>query len=261
MNSTFVKKYGPWAVVTGASDGIGRAIAEELARRGLNVFLVSRNQSRLAELCTHLSSSYGVDAKHLSVDLSLPGSGQTLFLETSGYDVGLFCAVAGFGTSGPFKESNIDEELNMVDLNCRAVVEQTHFYVNKMSLRKSGGIVLISSLVAFQGVPRASTYSASKSFVLNFGEALYFELRPLGIDVLVTAPGPVASGFAARARMQMGQAANPRAVALATLNQLGHSSIVRPGWLAKLLELSLWPLSRHFRSMVMAKVMLGMIKT
>jgi short-subunit dehydrogenase len=114
--------------------------------------------------------------------------------------------------------------------------------------------------VAFQGVPRAANYAATKAYIQSLAEALGVELAPSGIDVVASAPGPVDSGFASRARMIMGSAATPRVVAEGTLNALGRSRVVRPGWLSKLLELSLATLPRVGRVRMMGVVMAGMTK-
>jgi short-subunit dehydrogenase len=118
----------------------------------------------------------------------------------------------------------------------------------------------MSSLLAFQGVPRAANYAATKAFVQTFAEGLRLEMAPLGIQVLACAPGPIQSGFAERARMQMDFADKPTNVAQATLNALGRRGTVRPGLLSKTLEASLAPLPRFARSQIMARVMAGMTK-
>ena len=165
-------------------------------------------------------------------------------LETRDRDVGLLIASAGFGTSGPFVDARLDEELRMIDVNCRAVAALSHAFGRRFVDRKRGGIVLMSSLVAFQGVPRAANYAATKAYVQSFAEALRLELKPLGVDVIASAPGPIRSGFATRASMTMGLAQTPRDVAGATLASLGRRGIVRPGWLSKFLEASLMFLPR-----------------
>lgn len=181
-------------------------------------------------------------------------------LETRDRDVGLLIASAGFGTSGPFVDGRLDEELGMIDVNCRAVAALSHAFGRRFVDRKRGGIVLMSSLVAFQGVPRAANYAATKAYVQSFAEALRLELKPLGVDVIASAPGPIRSGFATRASMTMGLAQTPRDVAGATLASLGRRGIVRPGWLSTFLEASLMFLPRWGRVRTMGIVMAGMTK-
>jgi short-subunit dehydrogenase len=253
----FLHRYGPWAVVTGASDGIGRAIARELARRGLSVVLVARRADQLARLSQELEAT-GVATRVLPLDLSRRDGAAMLADAVESLDVGLLVAAAGFGTSGSFLEIAPEVELGMVDVNCRAVVEQTHAFARRLTARGRGGIVLLGSLVGFQGVPRATTYAATKAFVQSFAEGLALELGPKGIDVVCSAPGPVASGFADRAGMAMGRAVEPEAVARGTIAALGRRTTVRPGFLSWFLEAAMTGLPRWARSRILARVMAGM---
>ncbi len=254
----WLERYGPWALVTGASSGIGREFARQLARRGLNLVLVARQGDVLASLGQQLTAEYGVQVRPLVADLSDPAAVDFVVSRAAELEVGLLVASAGFGTSGPFLASGLEHELNMVDVNCRAVVTLTHQLGRRFAQRGRGGVVLLSSLVAFQGVPRAASYAATKAFVQSLAEALRIEWKPLGIDVIACAPGPVASGFAQRANMRMNMAATPEQVAQATLKALGRQTTVRPGWLSKLLEWSLAPLPRWGRVRIMSLVMGGM---
>ncbi len=173
-------------------------------------------------------------------------------------DVGLFVAAAGFGTSGAFAESDLNVELNMIDVNCRALAAMTHEFARRFVQRGKGGIVLMSSLVAFQGTPRAANYAATKAYVQSLAEGLHTELKPKGVAVLASAPGPVKSGFGARARMAITIGQTPGDVARGTLAAIGRRATVRPGMLEKLLEISLSPLPRSARVLAMSRVMSGM---
>lgn len=259
MKSDFQSKYGPWAVVTGASDGIGKAIVDELAACRMNIVLIARRGELLERHASQLSQNYpGIQLKTLALDLSQREAIGQIRAATQELEVGLFVASAGFGSAGEFKDLNLESEINMIDVNCRAVVEQTHYFANEMAKKKRGGIILFSSLVAFQGTPFSATYSATKSFIQNFAEALHFELKPIGINVLAVAPGPVQTGFGARAKMKMGSAAQPEEVARAILNSLGNVVTIRPGTLSKVLGYSLSTLNRWGRIQVMKKIMKGM---
>lgn len=250
--------YGPWAVVTGASDGIGRAFAIRLAEAGANVVLVARREDALSALARELSATYGVEARVLAVDLGDDRGIGRLLAETSPLDVGLLVAAAGFGTSGDFLDADLEAELQMIDVNCRAVAALSHAFGQRFAQRGGGGLVLLSSLVAFQGVPRAANYAATKAFVQSLAEGLRVELAPHGVDVIASAPGPVKSGFGARADMRMGRAVEPDVVARETLRALGRRTTVRPGLLSKLLEASLALLPRIGRVWVLTRVMGGM---
>lgn len=254
----FRSRYGPWAVVTGASDGIGRAIATELAIAGLNVVLCARRGEVLDALGAELSAAHGVETRSSALDLSDDRSIARLLEETRGLEVGLLVAAAGFGTSGAFLDADLTTELSMIDVNCRAVAALAHGFGRRFADRGSGGLVLLSSLVAFQGVPRAANYAATKAYVQSLAEGLRLELAPRGVDVVASAPGPVHSGFAARASMRMSLAQTPSQVARGTLAALGRWGTVRPGFLARFLELSLSFLPRWGRVRMMGVVMRGM---
>ncbi len=252
--------YGPWAVVTGASEGIGREMASDLAMRGLNVVLVARRTAILEELASELRGRYGVETQAMPSDLSRQDAVQEALDGTADLDVGLVVVAAGFGTSGGFLDADLQEELNMLDLNCRASLTMSLHYGRRLACRGRGGLILFSSLVAFQGVPWAAHYAATKAYVQSLAEGLHVELAPMGVDVLASAPGPVETGFAARSRLKMGKALQPVAVAQATLVALGRGMTVRPGWLSKVLEYSLATLPRWGRVKVMSLVMGGMTR-
>jgi uncharacterized protein len=254
------ERYGPWGIVTGASDGIGREIAALLAARGLNLVLVARRREILEHLAADLSHRYHVKTEIVSVDLSENGAPDRLITATQTLEVGLLVAAAGFGTSGEFNSIDVDRELAMIDVNCRAVVALSHHFASRFVAQKHGGLILMSSLVAFQGVPRAATYAATKAFIQSFAEGLRMELAPFGVDVVASAPGPVRSGFEARADMKMGIALDAGAVARETVSALGRKGTVRPGFLSKFLEASLWPLPRQGRVRMMGLIMGGMTK-
>lgn len=250
--------YGPWALVTGASDGIGRAFAIELAQKGFSLVLVARRRDALEKLASDLKALYRVEARPLVADLSLVAETERLDVETRDLDVGLLVASAGYGGGGPFVEASQAAELGMIDVNCRALAQSTQDFARRFVARGRGGLVLMSSLVAFQGVPRAANYAATKAYVQALAEGLSLELRSQGVDVLACAPGPVVSGFGARSGMAIAKGQTPEEVARGALRALGRHTTVRPGFLAKALEAALAPLPRPFRVRVMGKVMAGM---
>lgn len=251
MTSDLTSRFGPTALITGASDGIGRAFAEALAARGFDLILVARRETVLHDLARDLGARFSVKVQVMAADLSDPSAVPEILTRTAETPVGLLVAAAGFGSIGPFLAQDPATEANMVDLNCRAVVTLTHGMGTRMAQAGRGGIVLFGSVMGFQGAPGSSTYAATKGFVQGFAEALAIELRPQGISVLAVAPGPVATGFAARSGMQMGQAATPEIVARAALATLPKGGTVRPGALAKLLgwSLAIVPRGRRVRLM------------
>jgi uncharacterized protein len=257
---SFRAKYGRWALVTGASEGIGAAMACDLAGRGLNLLLVARRRERLAALAARLRSERGVEVQVVAADLGTQAGVDAVLHQVEGREVGLYVGAAGFGTAGPFVDNDNAQELNMIDVNCRALCALAHPLARTMLERGRGGIVLMSSIVAFQGVANSANYAATKAYVQTLAEGLAAELRPFGVDVLASAPGPVDTGFATRADMRMGSAATPEVVARATLAALGRRRTVRPGGLAKLLGYGLGMLPRGLRSRILGQIMTGMTR-
>ena len=250
--------YGPLALVTGASDGIGRAFAEELAAAGFNLILVARRDSELRRIADALIERHGVRVETFPIDLSAPTATARLMEVTRKQDVGLLVAAAGFGTSGAFAKSSIDTELQMIDVNCRAVVELCYGVGQNMVPRGRGGIVLFGSLVGWQGTPAAATYAATKAFIQCFAEGIGDELAHFGVDVLSCAPGPVDSGFAARANMTMNASDSPSQIARESLKALGRRRTVVPGRVGKALT---WSLALLPRVTIMGRVMRGMARS
>lgn len=253
-------KYGEWAVVTGASSGIGEALAKNLAEAGLNIVLVARRELVLEQVALQLRNEYKIQTKVIAVDLSDQMGVQKVLDQTKNLNVGLMVAGAGFGTSGAFVKADLAKELNMIQVNCSALLTMTLHFTKVFAARNRGGIILLSSMVGFQGVPYAAHYAATKAYVQSLGEALYVELHPLGVDVLAAAPGPVSSDFAKRANMKLGRALRPQDVAAPILRSLGKKGTVLPGFLTKLLVGSLRTVPRWGKVRIMKLVMGGMTK-
>jgi hypothetical protein len=245
-------------VITGASSGIGYEMALRLAEAGLNLVLVARSQAVMEQMAKDLHARYGVEVRVIKLDLAIETGVETLAAKTHDLDVGLLVAAAGFGTSGAFINSNLEREMEMLNVNCRSLVGITWYFSQRFVQQRRGGIVLMSSIVGFQGMPFAAHYAATKAYVHTLAEALYVELAPMGVDVIASAPGPTKSGFADRAGMKMGKALSAGEVAQATLAALGRKSMVLPGFLSKLLTYSLVPLPRWARVRIMGGVMKSM---
>ena len=254
------EQYGAWAVVTGASDGIGRAVADELARAGVNLVLVARRQSVLEEIAQDYAQRTGIATRVVAADLAHAAGVAAVIEATATLEVGLLVAAAGFGTAGSFLDLPLAREEEMLAVNCRSVLALTHHFGQRFAAQRRGGIVLFSSLVAFQGVPLAAHYGATKAYIQSLAEGLHHELAPWGVHVLACAPGPVQSGFAQAADMRMGLALTPQTVARDTLAALGRQANVRPGWLSKALIGGLHTLPRRGRVRALAGIMRDMTK-
>ncbi len=222
--------------------------------------LVARRRPILEQLASELASEHRLACEVVALDLSDVAAPEALLEATRARDIGLLVAAAGFGTSGPFLDAPIAPELAMIEVNCRAVAALAHGFGRRFAERGRGGLVLMSSLLAFQGVPRAANYAATKAYVQTLAEGLRRELLAQSVDVLAVAPGPVASGFARRANMTMSLAGKPDVVARGALRALGRSTTARPGFLSWFLETSLSPLPRWGRARILQLVMAGMTK-
>lgn len=250
--------YGEWAVVTGATSGIGLELATQLAGAGFHLVLNSRREDVLIELGHRLASQFAIKTIPVASDMSDATGIETFLHATEDLNVGLFIASAGYGTSGAFLDSNLDTELDMLSVNCAALLRLTHHFSRRFAQQKRGGIILLSSMVAFQGTPFSANYAATKAYVQSLAEGIAIELKSHNVDVLAAAPGPVASGFGQRARMTMSMSLKPSDVGVPILMALGRQNTVLPGSLTKLLVYSLRTVPRWAKVRIMGKVMGGM---
>jgi uncharacterized protein len=189
---------GKWALVTGASAGIGAALAEELARGGTNLVLTARRRERLEELAQKLEAGHKIKTKIFVADLTLGDAPETIFQFTKdqGIEIELLINNAGFGAYGEFPTVEPRKLTDMVQVNCAAVVHLTRLYLPEMVARKHGDVLIVASTASFQSVPYISTYAATKAFDLLFAEGLAEEMKPYGVRVCALCPGSTESEFA-----------------------------------------------------------------
>ncbi|MBL6734653.1 MAG: SDR family NAD(P)-dependent oxidoreductase [Shewanellaceae bacterium] len=248
MTNKLRSRYGEWALITGASEGIGLACAEALAALQFNLVLVARRGERLEEIAAPLRQQHGIDVQVKPLDLSMLANNQLLCREVESLDIGLVVTSAGFGTSGEFVENTWTAEMNMIELNCISSAFLAHHFGQRFKQQQRGGLVLLSSIVSLQGIAYIGNYAATKAYIQSLGEALYAELKPYHVDVLTCAPGPVATGFAKRAGIEMSFAATSKVTAAGIVSALARRQrTVRPGWLAKCLSYPLEILPRSWR--------------
>lgn len=250
-----LSKFGPWALVTGASSGIGRALAETLAESGFNLVITARRKTLLEEMAIRYPE---VKIRVVEADLATQAGIERVIEASSDVEVGLYIGSAGFGASGYFLDSDVEAEANMVRVNCLALMYLARHFAPIFTQRKKGGMILMSSIVSFQGVPFAAHYSATKAYVQSLAEALAIELKPHGISVLAPAPAPVHSGFAERANLKMDLALRASDLPEPILRALGRRSSVLPGLLSKALVISLRSAPRRLRIRIMQGIMKGM---
>lgn len=188
--SSFKATYGPWAVITGASDGTGAAFARRLASLGLNILLIARREDLLSLLSEELKQQYGVETRTATVDLYQTGAAQRVIDAASGLDIGLFVSNAGSDPNGSgFLTAQLAAWQDMIQRNITALVEPTYHFAAAMVERGCGGIIVMSSGAALGGQAGGVVYSATKAFGLNFAESLWAELSPKGVDVLCAVCG------------------------------------------------------------------------
>ncbi|GAB4531122.1 MAG: SDR family NAD(P)-dependent oxidoreductase [Anaerolineales bacterium] len=187
MNSSFTQKYGPWALVTGAARGLGAAFARQLAANGLNLILVDQLAEELDALAGTLSPITQV--RTLVLDLTADDALRQIQDAAVGLEVGLLINNAGRSTIGHFLDVPLEQHLHVLQLNTRVPLMLAHHFGVQMRTRQRGGIIFVSSGSAVVGTAWVSTYSASKAFLRNLGEALWAELQPYGVDVLATIVG------------------------------------------------------------------------
>jgi short-subunit dehydrogenase len=193
------------ALVTGASAGIGRAIAHELAARRHNVILVARRKPQLQALAGELAEQHGIRAEAIACDLANPTPRERLpgQITKLGLDVDVLINNAGFATGGPFHESDTERELQQVRLLVENVVALTSMFSPSMVARRRGAILNVASTAGMQPMPYSAGYAAAKAYILSFSEALHYELRPHGVVVTALAPGPVKTEFWEIARWEV----------------------------------------------------------
>src|SRR3954454_17972561 len=184
-------------LITGASTGIGAAFARKLAARGRNVLLVARSEDKLIALCNELGRLTSIRAQYVALDLRELDAGAQLLEETKKRELEIEMLInnAGFGSMGDFVKLDQDRELEMIELNIRAVVDRTRRFLGPMRQRKRGTIINVASTAAFQAVPYMATYAATKAFVLSFSEAIGEENRAHGIHVMALCPGVTETNF------------------------------------------------------------------
>lgn len=225
----FYTKYGPWALITGGSSGIGEEFAKQLGALGFNLILVARDKEKLDGVAKELTAKHKIEVKVIVVDLSNLESLKQIEAVTASLDVGLLVNNAGFALTGNFLDHNIEDELSLLHVNCRAPLALAHLFGKRMVQRGKGGIINVSSGIAFIPAPRWTNYAASKVYLLYFSEGLGYELKDKGVDVLALCPGGTRTNFSNVAGTKM-HGIEPSIVVRSALKNLDKKSSVTVGF-------------------------------
>lgn len=230
-HAAFRARYGPWALVAGASEGLGAEFASQLAARGLNLILIARREEPLRELSARLTSEYAIEARPLPFDLAREDLGQVVSEAIENIEVGLLVYNAAISLIGPYFATSLEGHLNEIAVNCRAPMTLAYLLGLPMIKRGRGGILLMSSLASSQGSALLVNYTATKAYNRLLAEGLWDELRGQGVDVLTSCPAAVSTpGYLASAPRGSMSAMTPRAVVAESLAALGKGPAIIPGW-------------------------------
>lgn len=242
-----MKKYGKWALVTGASAGIGEAYCFELAKLGYSIVLVARRAEKMKAIASKIEKLFSVETLVISVNLADEGFLDKIIAKTKDLEIGILVSNAGFGKGGKFIELDQSKMSEMVKLNCVAPTILVHHFAKEMAKRKCGAIIHLASVVAYQAVPYYAVYSATKAFNLIFGESLWYELKENGIDSLVVSPGSTKSEFRQVAEIpENPNGMEAEEVVKISLKKLGKRSSIATGFINKLPEFFSRILPRRF---------------
>jgi short-subunit dehydrogenase len=260
----FRARYGPWALVAGASDGLGAEFAAQLAARGLSLVLVARRAEMLETLAARLRSAHAVQVRALRLDLGRSESVAEIAAHLRQVEVGLLVYNAALSAIGPFWEHTLEEHLRELEVNCRTPLSLAYLAGRQMVARRAGGIILMSSMSAAHGSALIANYAATKAYNQMLAEGLWEELRGQGVDVLccragaTRTPNYVAS-LAGRPDGAPVSAMTPEAVVAETLAALGKGPGVIPGRLNRLAAFVMSRLlPRRAAIQIMGRVLRGM---
>jgi len=254
-----------WVLITGASSGFGEEFARQYAEQGHSLVLVARRLERLQALAETLRRQYRIDVVVEQVDLSDIEAVVQLHrrLNERGITVDILINNAGHGLQGPFVDSPLDATQAMVQLDVASLTAVTHVFAQDMRARRRGKILLVASLLAYQGVQNFAVYAAAKAYVLRLGEALHRELKRDGVTVTTLCPGMSATGFAAAAQQKLTPALKllmmqPAPVVRTGIRalQAGRISVV-PGWANKALVILTWATPRWLHQAFLSHAMDG----
>lgn len=220
--------YGKWALITGASSGIGECFAATLASKGLNLVLIAHNEDRLRGVAGNLSMEHGITCRVIATDLTEESAVEMITHQTSDLEIGLLINCAGYALTGSFLENTAEVQLRLNKINSSVPMLLCHSFGKKMVVRGKGGIINVSSVSGMMPLPGWAVYAASKAFLLSFSQALWHELKPSGVDVLALCPGATKTSFHLKSGIRQA-GLNPATVVQTALKDLGRKPSVVVG--------------------------------
>ncbi len=232
MHSSFLEKYGPWAVITGASSGIGVEFAHQIAEKGLNVVLVARRKQLLESVATTIAAKYKVQTRIIESDLSKDGFHHDILDTIKDIDVGLLVNNAGMNCEGQFYRGSLERNVQMLQLNTRAPFILAYEFGKQFISKGKGGIIFTSSISAFSAHPYLSHYAATKAYILSLAESMNFEFKDKNVDVLALCPGMTKSEMT-RGLKDGPMLMDAPPVVKAALDNIGKQAYVVPGFINK----------------------------
>jgi short-subunit dehydrogenase len=244
----FVGKYGPWALIAGASEGIGASLADQLAARGIDLVLIARNGPLLDQVAARARDEHGVQTRVLVQDLTDPVAGARVAEATEGLDVGLIVYNAGASDrTSEFLDNEVEYSLKQIKLDCIGPIALTHHFGRAMQDRGRGGIVLVASLACVAGSATLAVYSAVKAFQHNFAEGPWAELCPYGVDVCCTPLGMTYTPAFARMGIEYDPQSHmlPDDVAREIIENIGNGPVHVVGENNRAVASQVWPIDRR----------------
>ena len=234
-----LRTYGPYAIVTGASSGIGEEFARQLSAAGVNVVMVARRKDRLDALSAELSQEHGTRNQVVTLDLLAEGAVDELWRQVDDLDVGIVVVNAGTSSTGRLADNSLREEIDVLTLDGMVPLQLAHRFTREFVPRRRGAIILVSSTIAASPLPYLANYAAVKAYVLSLGQALNYELKKDGVDVLVVSPGPTRTQGHQKAGIDIKGAPvmAPSRVVHTALTSLGKRAHVIPGGVNKSMDL------------------------
>jgi uncharacterized protein len=248
----FKNKYGNWALITGATSGIGAELSSQIAAKGINIILVARKEKELEEHSSLLRNRYKIETKYISADLATEEGIERVKMTQE--EIGLLVISAGMEVNGAFESTHLETEMKMIQLNIVATLQLTHHFSKGMIERKKGGILMIASLSGHMPNPYFSNYAGSKAYMLNLGASIYGELKPKGVDVSILSPGLTNTPMVADNGVDWSKtpmtAMDPSIVAEVGLSGLGKRLLSVPGGKNKLMAF----MAKHLPMAMQAKM-------